>query len=83
MSKELSSENYHKKDEINDREAELIQKWKDLIDSLEKKKRTLTGFSELLGMFRELETIQAKLSVIEVSHHVLFTHYLCTILLIL
>ena len=66
MSRELSGENYHRKEEIEERQRDLLQKWKELIDFLEKKKRTLTGFSELLGMFREIETIQAKLQEMEV-----------------
>ena len=66
MSEELSSENFHRKDDIAARQLNLLQKWKELIDSLDKKKRTLTGFSELLGMFREIETIQAKLQEMKV-----------------
>ena len=36
------------------------------MELLEKKKRTLTGFSELLGMFREMESIQVEMKEMEV-----------------
>ena len=37
------------------------------MELLEKKKRTLTGFSELLGMFREMESIQVEMKEMEVG----------------
>ena len=36
------------------------------MDLLEKKRKTLVGFSELLGMFREIESIQVEMKDMEV-----------------
>ena len=49
------------------REQQILQKWHELMELLEKKKRTLTGFSELLGMFREMESIQVEMKEMEVG----------------
>ena len=48
-----------------------MNKWQQLMDLLEKKKKLLMGFSELLGMFREIESIGAEMSEMEVSFLVL------------
>ncbi|KAI0237885.1 Spectrin beta chain, non-erythrocytic 1 [Lamellibrachia satsuma] len=65
MAKELYNENYHARDRIKEREQQILQKWHELMELLEKKKRTLTGFSELLGMFREMESIQVEMKEME------------------
>ncbi len=44
-------------------------KWQQLMDLLEKKKKLLMGFSELLGMFREIESIGIEMSEMEVCIH--------------
>ena len=44
-----------------------MAKWQQLMDLLEKKKKLLMGFSELLGMFREIESIGIEMSEMEVS----------------
>ena len=43
-----------------------MAKWQQLMDLLEKKKKLLMGFSELLGMFREIESIGIEMSEMEV-----------------
>ena len=49
------------------REAEIMAKWRQLMDMLEKKRRILTGFSDLLSMFRDIESIQVEMKGMEVS----------------
>ena len=44
-----------------------MTKWQQLMDLLEKKKKMLMGFSELLGMFREIESIGIEMSEMEVG----------------
>ena len=56
------------------------------MELLEKKKRTLTGFSELLGMFREMESIQVEMKEMEVwrcthnKHYIFFINWLIILL---
>lgn len=47
-----------------------------MIELLEKKKKILMGFSELLGMFREMESIQAEMKDMEVGQLSLFSSLL-------
>jgi len=65
MVQELSAENYHGKDEVRKREQQIQAKWQHLMELLEKKRRVLTGFNELLGMFREIESITVELKDME------------------
>ena len=67
MSRELQNENYHAKERVKAREAEIMAKWRQLMDMLEKKRRILTGFSDLLSMFRDIESIQVEMKGMEVS----------------
>ena len=41
-------------------------KWQQLMELLEKKRRILNGFNDLLGMFREIESIQGEMKEMEV-----------------
>ena len=41
-------------------------KWKQLLDLLEQKKRTLQAFADLNDMFREIESIQIEIKEVEV-----------------
>ena len=54
------------------REQQILSKWQQLIDMLERKKKVLVGFNELLGMFREIESMQNELRDMEVTLHFLF-----------
>ena len=69
MSRELQQENYHAKDRVKSRENEIMTKWRQLMDLLEKKRRILTGFSDMLSMFRDIESIQVEMKGVEVPHH--------------
>ena len=59
-------ENYHSRDKIKKREQVIMDKWRHLMDLLDKKKRVLNGYNDLLGMFREIETIQIEMKDMEV-----------------
>ncbi|XP_074649217.1 spectrin beta chain-like isoform X2 [Tubulanus polymorphus] len=61
IAKELVNGNYHGKENVKAREQEITDKWKDLIGRLQKKKQTLLGYCELMGMFRDLEGLQAEI----------------------
>ena len=65
LAADLIQENYHAKDVIFKREQEIWAKWKHLKDLLDKKRNTLVGFAELLGMFREIENIGLQLKEME------------------
>ena len=43
-----------------------MMKWQQLMDLLEKKRRALNGYNELMGMFREVESIQLEIREVEV-----------------
>ena len=49
------------------REQQIIQKWQNLLDQLQKRKRVLDGFSVQLSLFREIEGIHAEIKEIEVT----------------
>ena len=61
------------------REQQILQKWHELMELLEKKKRTLTGFSELLGMFREMESIQVEMKEMEVGSRTILCNSIITL----
>ena len=67
MANELYNENYHGRDRIRKREQVIMEKWRHLMELLDKKKRVLTGYSDLLGMFREIEAITVEMKDMEVS----------------
>ena len=66
MADELDQENYHSRDKIKKREQIIMDKWRHLMELLEKKKRVLNGYNDLLGMFREIEAIQIEMKDMEV-----------------
>jgi len=48
------------------REQQILAKWQQLMELLEKKRKTLNGFTELLTMFREIESISTEMKDVEV-----------------
>ncbi len=67
MSKELMKEKYHSSDKMHRKEKEISKKWQDLMDLLANRQQVLQGFTDLMGMFREIESITAEMKEIEVS----------------
>ena len=68
MAQELYQENYHYRDRISARELQILKKWQELRDALEKRKQKLQSFNELLGMFREIGSIQNEMKAMEVTN---------------
>ena len=50
------------------RDEEIMLRWKKLLDQLDARKSTLSGFHDLMGMFREIESIREELREVEVKH---------------
>ena len=57
MSAELRNENYHGADKVRQREEEILKKWKELLDLLEKHKNSLNTQSSLMATLREIDTL--------------------------
>lgn len=55
MARELERENYHGKDRVNKREAEVLEKWRKLLELLEHHKANLTQMSSLMTLLREID----------------------------
>lgn len=49
------------------RDQDIMMKWKKLLDKLEDRKNTLSGFNSLMTIFREIESIQEELKEAEVT----------------
>ncbi|XP_064623906.1 spectrin beta chain, non-erythrocytic 2-like isoform X3 [Lineus longissimus] len=65
IARELVHGNYHGKDKTKQKEQEITAKWKALIEELKNKKHTLLGYYDLMGMFRDIESLQAEMKDIE------------------
>lgn len=59
MSRELRQENYHGAEKVAAREAEIMRKWEELLDLLERHKTSLGVQSSLMGALREIDTLTA------------------------
>lgn len=57
MSAELKKEKYHGTDKVQQREEEILKKWFELLDLLEKHKNSLNTQSNLMGTLREIDTL--------------------------
>ena len=49
------------------REQQILDKWRHLMELLDKKRKILHGFNDLLNMFREIESISVEMKEMEVS----------------
>ena len=50
-------------------------RWQELLNKLEARKSTLSGFNNLMAMFREIESIQEKLKDVQVGTHLVHVFY--------
>ena len=66
MCQELVQEGYHSCDGLHKKEKEISRKWQDLMDLLGNRQQVLQGFSDLMGMFREIESVTAEMREMEV-----------------
>jgi len=67
MSAELVREKYHGAQRVKEREAEVIQRWRQLLEMLEKHKANLTLLCNLMMTMREIDTIMATIKELQVS----------------
>ncbi|XP_070576983.1 spectrin beta chain, non-erythrocytic 5-like isoform X4 [Ptychodera flava] len=65
MAEELIVEDYHGKEDIHATEEQIRADWNNLLDELEQRKKQLEGISDLIGMFREVDSIHAEIKEIE------------------
>ncbi|XP_069119024.1 LOW QUALITY PROTEIN: spectrin beta chain-like [Argopecten irradians] len=65
LADELVQGNYHAKGAVQQTDERIAKKWQELLDKLEKRKLTLSGFNNLMNMFREIESIQEELKEVE------------------
>ncbi|XP_055911888.1 spectrin beta chain, non-erythrocytic 5 isoform X2 [Eupeodes corollae] len=60
MANELERENYHGKERVKKREAEVMEKWRKLLELLENHKYNLSQMSNLMNLLREIaSTLEA------------------------
>ncbi|XP_055956724.1 spectrin beta chain, non-erythrocytic 2 isoform X1 [Patella vulgata] len=65
LASELVQGNYHNKDSVQKKDQEVMRRWRALLDTLEGRKVTLSGFSNLMSHFREIESIEEELKEVE------------------
>ena len=66
MADELTIENYHGKEAIRKKEKDILKKWSDLLDLLNKHKTYLHNCCILVAIMREVDTITASIKELEV-----------------
>lgn len=74
MSDELVRENYHGKGRVTRREEEVLQRWQELLQLLDKHKTNLTLLCGLMAMLREIDTVMATIADLHVSTSELFRY---------
>ncbi|VDK36903.1 unnamed protein product [Anisakis simplex] len=67
MAGELSKENYHDSDRIRIRERDILDKWAQLLATLEARRRALMSLSDLMGLLRDIDTLSSEIKELEVS----------------
>ncbi|KAK7865818.1 hypothetical protein R5R35_001276 [Gryllus longicercus] len=67
MSEELVRENYHSKERVQKRSAEVLARWAELLQLLDKHKTNLTMQSNLMGTLREIDTVMATIAELQVN----------------
>ena len=67
MAKELVAGNHHTEREVSQQERQIARDWQKLIDLLARRQQVLHGFTDLMGMFREIESVTAEMKEIEVN----------------
>ncbi|EDO49576.1 predicted protein [Nematostella vectensis] len=65
LAQELIDEDYYKADVIRKREDVIMVKWDKLVKKLEARRNTLTGFTQLVGVFRDMDSAHADMLDIE------------------
>lgn len=74
MTTELVNENYHGKDKIKRRYDQIFEKWRLLLDLLDKRRRVLDVFGDLVQMIRDADSMYADLKNMEVRTNFCCSH---------
>ena len=67
MAKELIAETHYTSQGVGQKERQISRDWQKLIDLLAKRQQVLHGFTDLMGMFREIESVMAEMKEIQVG----------------
>lgn len=67
MSQELAAEKYHGWERVTKREGEVMQRWRELIQLLDKHRINLTTLCTLMSMLREIDTIMGTIKDLELN----------------
>lgn len=67
MADELEKENYHGKDRVKNREEEVLTKWRELLELLDKHKNNLALMSGLMNLLREIDATMTTIHGLEVQ----------------
>ncbi|CAM5151113.1 unnamed protein product [Natator depressus] len=57
----ITRENYHRKIQIRKKQEDISQQWQDLLEQLQRHKRSLGAMQEILGLLRDIDTITEEL----------------------
>lgn len=66
MAAELTKEKYHESDKIRLRERELLDKWSQLLATLDARRQALLSLSDLMGLLRDIGTLSSEIRMLEV-----------------
>lgn len=66
MCNELVNEKYHGTEKVKQRLAEVLERWKEVLELLEKHKSNLTMLGNLIMLFREIDTTLATIKELQV-----------------
>lgn len=67
MAEELAAENYHGKERVARRETEVLERWRLLLELLERHKNNLAQMSTLMNLLRECDATMASMDELRVQ----------------
>lgn len=67
MAEVLEKANYHDKDRLNKRKEDVLEKWNNLLELLEKHRVNLHTHSKLMGLIRDIDAVMNEVKAVEKS----------------
>nr|CAD7572393.1 unnamed protein product [Timema californicum] len=67
MCEELVRENYHGKERVRKREEEILQRWRGVLELLDRHKTNLNMLCSLMAMLREIDTVMTSIEELQVN----------------
>ncbi|XP_019374606.1 PREDICTED: spectrin beta chain, non-erythrocytic 5 [Gavialis gangeticus] len=61
----IEQENYHDKNQIMRKQADISQQWQDLLEQVQRKRDALGAMQETLGLLREADTLTEELKALQ------------------